>query len=79
MSREVEPCPPTDFHDCDQKRIEISERLLKPSHCFSVENWSENGGQMQLLMDIDVETPEGGILPLKVLVDTRAQVNLIRR
>ncbi len=79
MLRGVEPCPPTDFHDCDQKIIEIPERFLKPSHCFSVGNWSENGGHMQLIMDIDVETPERGILPLRVLVDTGAQVNLIRR
>ena len=33
---------------------------------------------MQLIMDVDVETPCGKLVPLKILVDTGAHVNLVR-
>ncbi len=33
---------------------------------------------MQLLLDIDASLPNGGVLALKILVDTGAQVNLIK-
>ena len=74
MSGFDEPCPPC---VCSQKRVPVPEYLLRPSHCFSVENWSKNGRQMQLLIEIDVEAPDGRLIPLRILVDTGAQVNLV--
>ena len=32
-----------------------------------------------MLLDMDVELPDGSFLPLKILVDTGAQVNLVKR
>ena len=32
-----------------------------------------------MVLDMDVELPNGDFLPLKILVDTGAQVNLVRR
>ena len=37
------------------------------------------GRHIQLLLDMDVELPDGSLLPLKFLVDTGAQVNLVKR
>lgn len=38
----------------------------------------ESGGHMQLLMDMDVAYPRGDLVAMKILVDTGAQVNLVR-
>ena len=42
--------------------------------------WFEREGRhIQTVLDMDVELPNGDFLPLKILVDTGAQVNLVRR
>ena len=39
----------------------------------------EKGGRhVQLLLDIDAQLPNGNLIALKILVDTGAQVNLIK-
>jgi hypothetical protein len=41
-------------------------------------DWTKGGREMQLLLDIDASLPNGGLIGLKILVDTGAQVNLIK-
>ena len=41
-----------------------------------MEEWGSN---IQLLLDMDVELPNSKLIPLKILGDTGAQANLVRR
>ena len=40
--------------------------------------WKKGGRHVQLLLDIDAHLPNGNLIALKILVDTGAQVNLIK-
>ena len=57
----------------------MARRWFEPAHSFSDENLKKEWRHIQLILDMDVELPNGNLIPLKILVDTGAQVNLIRR
>ncbi len=59
------------------RHIRVADRWINPLNGLANE-WMNGGRQMQLLLDIDASLPNGTLVALKVLVDTGAQVNLIK-
>ena len=57
----------------------MAERWLGAAQSFAGGGLKGEGRHIQLLLDMDVELPDGSLLPLKILVDTGAQVNLVKR
>ena len=59
------------------RQVRVARRWLDPHR--NLENyWKKGGRHIQLLLDIDARLPNGGLIALKVFVDTGAQVNLIK-
>ena len=55
----------------------VARRWLDP-HRNLENDWRKGGRHIQLLLDIDTRLPNGGLIALKFLLDTGAQVNLIK-
>ena len=59
------------------RRVRVAHKWLEPHR--DLENDCKKGvQQIQLLLDIDARLPNGGLIALKSLVDTGAQVNLTK-
>ena len=58
--------------------LEVPERLLQPKNTYKVNHVKSGQNFLQLPMKIKCRLPNGRVRKLKVLVDTGAQVNLIR-
>ena len=61
----------------DKKGYRFRSICLGLPIAFLLKVGVKKGGQMQLLMEIDVETPDVHLIPLRILVDTGAQVNSV--
>ena len=62
------------------RKIKLSRRLLRSaSHFTNKGDWERSGNKIQLLLDMDVKLPNSKLIPMKILVDTGAQVNLVKR
>jgi hypothetical protein len=46
---------------------------------FQDKEWQNCGAKVQLLLDMDVELPKSKLKNMKILVDTGAQINLVKR
>jgi hypothetical protein len=46
---------------------------------FQDKEWQNCGDKVQLLLDMDVELPNSKLKNMKILVDTGAQINLVKR
>ena len=59
------------------RRVRVAHRWLEPLRSLETD-WKKGGQHIQLLLDIDAHLPNGKLIALKILVDTGAQVNLIK-
>ena len=71
-----QPSPNTNYV---QKSWVIPNRMRKPREEYAVHSLHTYGRETQLIMKIGVELPSGRKSTLLVLIDTGAQVNLVRK
>lgn len=72
-----EPTPQSGERNPRPRRVRVARRWMDPLR--NLENdWKKGGRHIQLLLNIDARLPNGSFLALKILVDTGAQVNLIK-
>ena len=58
--------------------MEVPQRLLKPRENYPVNQVKSDKGALQLILEISAELSSGEIKPMKILVDTGAEANLIK-
>ena len=59
------------------RRDQIDPTQLLPDTIYRVKR--NRNGDLQMLLQVQARAPTGDLYPLKVLVDTGAQANLVRR
>ena len=61
------------------KETKLPDRVLRNVDKYTVGKVARNGEDLQLLMKLEVGKMNGGVQVIKMLIDTGAQVNLVRK
>ena len=80
MANKLGPCyRPVHAKESCVNKVTIPDVFYREASHFKVGKVSRGGGQFQLLLSLPVEFSDGTVKKLKVLVDTGAEANLIKK
>ena len=65
--------------ECEPGMIAVAQRMLQKSDVYRIGKIRHVGKKMELTLLVEVELPDGKFQIIKMLVDTGAEANLVRR